>query len=91
MSEEEQYRAIELQKTSELAELLESRHILDDEIKTVIHNAEATKKKLYQPESNRFLAKMRIGNVTFYVEYSPVAERTHLIHTAYCHRAEPEE
>ena len=84
------YEAIELQKSDQVKELLESRHILDEEIKMVIHNAESTGEKLYQPGAGRYLAKMRIVNTTFYVEYSVTGEKTYEVHTAYSHRTELE-
>ena len=79
---------VQLIKSTEIVELLESRHILDDEIKMVIDSAESTEEKLYQPESNRFLAKKKIGGVTFYVEYSATEESTYTVHSAYSHRME---
>jgi len=88
MGEKKEYAEIELQKSDQVKELLESRHILDEEIKMVIDNAETTGKKIYQPGTNKFLAKMRIANATFYVEYSALElEKTYKIHTAYAHKA----
>jgi hypothetical protein len=87
----QEYEAIKLQKSEEISEILESRHILDDEVKMVIHNAESKGEKLYQPDIERFLAKLKIADVTFYVEYSLAGERTYIVHTAYFHRAELEE
>ena len=86
-----EYEAIRLEKSEEITEILKSRHILDDEIRMVIHNAESKGEKLYQPGEARFLAKLRIADVTFYVEYSIVAENSYLVHTAYSHRAVLEE
>lgn len=80
------YEKVKLQKTAEVTEVLESRHILDDEVKMVIDNAESTGEKLYQPEGDRFLAKKEINEVTYYVEYSVVEENTYVVYTAYCHR-----
>lgn len=88
MYDEKLFESISLEKSDSVKKLLDVRYILDDEIKMVILNAETTEKKLYQPDNNRFLAKMRIGNVTFYVEYSHVSEKIYIIHTAYSHRAE---
>jgi len=86
------YEKVKLQKTAEVTEVLESRHILDDEVKMVIDNAESTGEKLYQPEGDRFLAKKRtagdesIGEgMTYYVEYSVAEENTYVVYTAYCH------
>ena len=86
----EGYEAIKLRKSDEVSELLALRAILDEEVKMVIHNAETTGAKLYQPDSNRYLSKMRISNATFYVEYSVEGE-AYTVHTAYSHRSEMEE
>lgn len=86
--EEKQYETINLQKSDEVTHLVESRHILDEEIKMVIHNAETTGDKLYRTETDKYLAKLRIANATFYVEYSVAGERTYIVHTAYSHRTE---
>ena len=67
---------------------MEERHILGDEIKMIIHNAEAKEEKLYQPEANKYLAKMKIGSATFYVEYSISEKESYIIHTAYSHKTE---
>ena len=80
------YHEIQLIKSDVVASLLEERHILDDDIKQVIYNAEATGEKLFQPEGNRYLAKMTLSNATFYVEYS-VADSDYIVHTAYSHRS----
>lgn len=84
----EGFEALSLEKSAEVAELLKSRHILDDEVKMVIRDAESTGEKLYQPDANRFLAKLHIAHATFYVEYSAAGENKYTVHTAYSHRAE---
>lgn len=85
------YQDVKLEKSAQVAGLLDSRHILDDEVRMVIHQAESTGEKLYQPESNKFLAKRRIGEATFYAEYSMAGDKTYKVHTAYSHRAKLEE
>jgi hypothetical protein len=65
---------------------MEERHILDDDVKQVIYNAEVTGGKLYQPEGNRYLAKMTLSNATFYVEYS-ITSDGYAVLTAYLHRS----
>ena len=76
---------IELVKDEAISSLLEQRHILDDDVKQVILNAEATGEKLYQQsEVNRHLAKLATENATFYVEYS-VADGKYMVHSAYSH------
>lgn len=70
-----------------VAALIEERHILEQDIKQVIYAAESTEEKLYQPGANRFLAKLKGANATFYVEYSP-SDDGYQVHTAYFHRSE---
>lgn len=84
------WEEIKLQVTDEVKQLLEERHIAEDEVKQVINNAEAEGKKLYQPEANRYLAKLRIGEATFYAEYA-IEEDRYLVKTAYVHKAEVKE
>lgn len=74
-------------KDERVTALLDERHILDEDIKKVIAAAEATGVKLYQPDGDRFLAKLQTENATFYVEYSPATEG-YQIHTAYFHKSE---
>jgi hypothetical protein len=61
---------------------METRHILEDDLKRVIDHAEKTGSKLYQPNSDLFLSKLRVNTVTFYVEYSP-AKEGFKVHSAY--------
>ena len=84
----EEYEALQLQKSAEVNELLETRHIQDDEVKMVIHEAETTGEKLRQEGSDHLLGKKRVGNVTFYAEYSPAGDKTYTVHSAYSHRME---
>ena len=84
----EEYEAFQLQVSDEVKELLETRHILGDEVKMVIHDAETTGEKLYQEESDHFLAKKAVGKVTFYAEYSVSGDNTYTVHSAYSHRME---
>ncbi len=82
-----EHEGISLSKSQEVAQLLEERGIHDEEIKRVISNAETTGDKLYQQEGDRFLARLRISEATFYVEYS-VGGENYIVHSAYAHRAE---
>jgi len=77
---------IKLQLSDEVKQLLEERHILEDEVKQVIDHAETAGEKLYQPDESRYLAKLLIGKATFYVEYS-VEDGSYKVHTAYAHKA----
>jgi hypothetical protein len=78
-------QAMKLEKTDDIQDLMVARHILDEDLKRVIDHAERTGEKLYQPDSKRFLAKLRVKEAYFYVEYEP-AEDAYRIHAAYTHR-----
>ena len=78
-------KSLKLDISGDVKDLLEARHILDDDLKRVIDHAEKTGEKLYQPGSDRFLSKLRVQETYFYVEYSP-AEKGYQIHAAYTHR-----
>jgi len=82
---------VKLQTSDQVNELLESRGIRVEDVEQVIQNAEEKEEKLYRSGEDRYLAKLGIGEATFYVEYSPAGEGTYLIHTAYSHRATMEE
>ena len=79
-------QSIKLEKTKEIQELLDIRHITDEDLKRVINHAEETGKKLYLPESNRLLSKLKIVDTYFYAEYSPIEDSVFRIHSAYAHR-----
>jgi hypothetical protein len=81
----EEAKAMKLEIADDVQSYLETRHILDDDIKRVIDHAEKTGEKLYRPGSDRFLSKLRVRQAYFYVEYSPT-EKEYRIHTAYTHR-----
>ena len=78
-------QAMKLKISDEIKSFMQVRHILDDDIKRVIDYAERTGEKLYQQGKEVFLAKLRVKEVYFYVEYSPI-EDGFRIHTAYSHR-----
>lgn len=81
------WEEIKLQVSSEAKQLLEERHILEDEVRQVIHHAETEGEKLYLPDENRYLAKLKIGKATFYVEYS-VEDGNYIVRSVYAHKAE---
>jgi hypothetical protein len=81
------YNEIKLQISDEINKILEERHILEDEIKQVIYHAETEGDKLYLPDTNIYLSKLRIGNATFYVKYSVEGE-SYQVQSAYAHKSE---
>jgi hypothetical protein len=80
------WEEIKLAISDEVKQILEERHIPEDDIKKVIAQAEEEGKKLFQPGSDLFLSKNRLGSYTLYVEYSS-QDDAYLVHTAYQHRA----
>ena len=84
------WEEIKLELSDEVRQRLEDRHILEDEVKQVINNAETEGEKLYQPDENRYLAKLRIGEATFYVEYA-IKEDGYVVNSAYAHKAKIKE
>ena len=81
------WQEIKLKLSDELKQRLSDRHVSEDEVKQVIHHAEETGDKAYQPDANRYLAKLQIGSATFYADYS-VEEGAYLVRSAYAHKAE---
>lgn len=78
---------MEIQKSEELAALLESRNIGDAELIEVITKGENTGKKFYHPETGKFLAYARLGEATYHVVYS-VKESQVIVYSAYWHKSE---
>ena len=78
-------QAIKIEKNDEVQNLMDSRHITEDDVKRVLDHAEKTGKKLYRPETDRFLSKLKVQKTYFYVEYSPI-DSAYRIHTVYAHR-----
>ncbi len=81
------WQDVNLDINTEVKKYLEMRHVQEDEIKQVIYNGETTGEKLYQPKANKYLAKLKIGRATFYVDYS-LGEDKFIIKSAYAHRSE---
>lgn len=82
---------LNLDITGEVSEILESRGILAEDLKLVIHNAETNGQKLYKPDTSECLAKMRIAETNFFVHYSTNGGNDFLIHSAYYCRSDFEE
>lgn len=74
---------------SGLAEVLEERLILLDDLKQVLRYVQASGQVLEDQDSGWLYASCRIGHVTFWVAYTEL-EEGYQIHNAYSHRMEIE-
>jgi len=83
--EMQDYEKIILRIPPEVAERLENRRILVEDLQQVIAYAERTGRKLHDPRTVHWLAHHTPARVTYWVEYSS-SEKTYTIHNAYCHR-----
>jgi hypothetical protein len=85
------HKKIHLIISPEVLELLNSRHILEEDVRKVILQAEQTGNHLVNPHNNHRLASFKPVRVTYWVEYEPTAQG-YLIHNGYSHRMQlPEE
>ncbi|WPC44593.1 hypothetical protein [Clostridium sp. JS66] len=66
---------------------IEERLILCEDVKKTIINAQENKERFLNTENSHYLARMRIGNVTYWVEYEH-KDRELLVHNVYTHRME---
>jgi glutamate synthase (NADPH) small chain len=73
--------------TDEIKNLMEDRWILLQDVEQVIEGAEETGEKFRNPESGKYLARKRIDNVTYWVEYDK-KDDAYLIDNVYSHRME---
>jgi len=82
---------MEIEISSEVKGLMEARGVREEDISAVVEHAETTGEKLYQPDANRYLAKLRIGEgeegATFYAEYS-LEDGKCIVQTAYMHMSD---
>jgi hypothetical protein len=78
-------QAMKLDISENMRDIMEAVHILEEDLRRVIDHAEKTGEKLYQPGNDILLSKLRVNEVYFYAEYSPV-EGGFRIHDVYSHR-----
>jgi hypothetical protein len=83
----QEYQGIKLIIAPEVAELLEKRRILDEDVQQVIYEAAKSGNVVVHPQTGRLRACHRPYRTTIWVEYSPAPEGC-VIHTAYSHRME---
>lgn len=69
----------------EVMRTIDSRRILESDLRQVIARAEETGKRLRHNQSGICRANYKLGNVTFWVDYAP-ENGGFRVHNAYCHR-----
>ena len=83
----EQHRQIKLIMSPEVAQMLEQRRILEEDVQKVILEAEQGGQKLTHPKTGHSLAFFRPYKAAFWVEYTP-SDQGYQVHKAYSHRME---
>jgi glutamate synthase (NADPH) small chain len=83
----ESYRKISLEISPAVAELMDQRRILVEDLQRVIQHAENGGDRLIHPTSGHFKAAFAPFKVTFWVEYTPAGDG-YVVHNAYAHRME---
>ena len=78
--------SIELKISEHARIVMSERHILEEDIRPVIEWAETSGVKLYQPDTNLYLAKKTTDYATFYAKYS-YTPPGYTIHAVYLHRS----
>ncbi len=87
MPEQAAYEAIQLIMSDELREKLDQRLILVEDVQRVLEYAQRTGRRLFNQQTQRYLAYYKPTAVTYWVEYVPQGE-AFLIFNAYSHRME---
>ena len=73
--------------SEEIMNIMEDRFILVEDIQQVIEKAEKTGERFYNPENSNYLAKLRLEDVTYWVQYK-VEEEYIQVNKVYSHRME---
>ncbi len=81
----QEHESVKLTLGSDIEKKLDDRFILLDEVRQVILNAERGGARFVDTESGRVTAGLRIGLVTYWVEYEACGDGYRL-HKAYSHR-----
>lgn len=66
---------------------MEERLILCEDVKKTLINAQENKERFLNTQNSHYLTRMRIGNVTYWVEYEDNDSEL-LVHNVYTHRME---
>ena len=88
MPDKRAYELLNLVLPDEVQQMVEDRLILVEDMQKVIEYAESYKKRMFNPSSGHYLAYYKPTSVTYWVEYTPQADGSYLVHKAYSHRME---
>jgi Fe-S oxidoreductase len=81
----EPYEKIELYIEPEVMRTIDSRRILENDLRQVIAQAEKTGRRLFNKEMNCYRANFKLGNTTFWVDYQAEKDGFRVL-KAFCHR-----
>jgi hypothetical protein len=87
MPEQAAYEAIQVIMSDEVRERLDQRLILIEDVQRVLEYAQRTGRRLFNQQTQRYLAYYKPTAVTYWVEYVPQGE-AFVIFNAYSHRME---
>lgn len=85
--EQSAFESIRLVLPDAVQKMVEERLILVEDMQKVIEYAERTGQRLYNPDTNHYLAYFKPASVTYWVEYTP-QDGEFFVHRAYSHRME---
>ncbi len=88
MPEQAAFESIRLTLPDDVQKQVEDRLILVEDMQKVIENAERTGKRMFNSSTKHYLAYFKPASVTYWVEYTPQADGSFLVHKAYSHRME---
>lgn len=66
---------------------MEERLILQEDLEKALFNAQKNKQRFRNPENSHYLTRMRISNVTYWIEYEEKDDEL-IVHSVYSHRME---
>ncbi|NMM64156.1 hypothetical protein HBE96_16125 [Clostridium sp. P21] len=66
---------------------MEERLILRDDVEKTLFNAQKNKERFRNTQNSHYLTRMRIGSVTYWVEYGEKNDKL-LVYDVYTHRME---
>jgi NADPH-dependent glutamate synthase beta subunit-like oxidoreductase len=88
MPEQASFESIRLVLPDDVQKQVEDRLILVEDMQKVIEHAERTSKRMFNKSTQHYLAYFKPASVTYWVEYTPQADGSFLVHKAYSHRME---